>query len=550
MYTIKYKIIFILVMFTAVHFSCQKLDELNINPNGVDPADAHPDLLVATVITTTGKKVVDLGFGDLAGVMQHTQKDGWSGGHNSYDWNSQKWSSHYGILRNADELYNKATDMDLAFHRGIALIFKAYNFGLITDLWGDAPYSQALKGELMGENLQPAFDPQEEIYTGILAMLDTANMLLSESEYGDIDKIQDVIYDGDPIKWRKFANSLALRYYMRLSEKSPAVAEAGIKKITTDPSIYPLITNASDDANMSYIGTSSTDSWPANTVFDGTSGSDYRRKKLCSTLCEKLQVLNDPRIAIWANKVEIPLAINPSLGRNEEELVGGIRYVSQDTADVYENQYGYPLDLDTEYVGLPPAWAIIPQAYNLNPNLNQAPNNPHASHLNDIYKEAAGKHLKSRMMTATEVNFILAEGALKGWTAVGSAQGYYEAGVKASFDAWDIGGDYADYIAGPLAVYNGTLEQIIEQKWIASWTTAAEAWFDWRRTGFPTLSPGKEVKRDAIPLRFYYSVDELELNSNTQTAIDKLVTTPFSNPDGKNSAWSKMWLLQGTTNPY
>ena len=98
---------------------------------------------------------------------------------------------------------------------------------------------------------------------------------------------------------------------------------------------------------------------------------------------------------------------------------------------------------------------------------------------------------------------------------------------------------------------SGTLGQIMEQKWIASWTAAAESWFDWRRTGYPQLRPGKEVKRDAIPLRFYYSVKELDLNrENCEVAIDRLEETSFSEGDGKNSAWSKMWLLQGTGNPY
>jgi hypothetical protein len=94
-------------------------------------------------------------------------------------------------------------------------------------------------------------------------------------------------------------------------------------------------------------------------------------------------------------------------------------------------------------------------------------------------------------------------------------------------------------------------EQIIEQKWIASWTSAAEAWFDYRRTGLPDLKPGKIVKRPALPIRFYYGVDELNFNpDNTQTAIDNLEQTTYSSSDGKNSAWSKTWLQQGTVKPW
>jgi hypothetical protein len=91
----------------------------------------------------------------------------------------------------------------------------------------------------------------------------------------------------------------------------------------------------------------------------------------------------------------------------------------------------------------------------------------------------------------------------------------------------------------------------MEQKWIASWTAASESWFDYRRTGLPALQPGGIVKRDALPLRFYYSVDEMDYNpDNTQAAIESLEATAYSAEDGKNSAWSKMWVLQGTGKPY
>ncbi|MCX6226828.1 MAG: SusD/RagB family nutrient-binding outer membrane lipoprotein, partial [Bacteroidia bacterium] len=153
MYTIKNKIPATLALFVVFMMSCQNLDEMNINPNGVDPANAHPNLLLSTVITYTGTTMVGLGFGDIAGVMQHTQKDGWGGGHDGYDWSNQDWAGNYGILRNAEELLKKSHEKGLAFHEGAALVLKAYNFGLIADLWGDAPYSKALLGELGGDNL-------------------------------------------------------------------------------------------------------------------------------------------------------------------------------------------------------------------------------------------------------------------------------------------------------------------------------------------------------------------------------------------------------------
>jgi hypothetical protein len=206
------------------------------------------------------------------------------------------------------------------------------------------------------------------------------------------------------------------------------------------------------------------------------------------------------------------------------------------------------VDYDPEYVGIPPSVFAAPQ-YNLNPNLDQGVFNPHASHLNDIYKESAGSLLLMRIMSAAEVHFILAEAALYGW-ASGTPEGHYAVGIEQSFNAWGVGDAFGNYIDG--APYSG-LESIIEQKWIASWTAAAESWFDYRRTGLPDLQTGESAKRAALPLRFYYHYDdEIAKNTvNAEAAIEKLEPTAFKGNDiSNNSAWSKTWLLQGTGKPY
>ncbi|MFT6807654.1 MAG: hypothetical protein ACJA01_000874, partial [Saprospiraceae bacterium] len=492
--------------------------------------------------------------GDIAAVMQHTQKDGFSSSHNSYAWDDDNWSAYYAILRNNDELYNKAVELNLEFHQGIALVMKSYVFGLITDLWGDAPYTSSLKGELGGEeNIKPVFDPQSDIYTGILADLETANTLLSKSQdsYSDISPIQDALYAGDVTKWRKFANSLALRYYMRLSAKTPSVAQQGIEKITGDPSNYPLITTPGDDASIAYPGNSAADAWPNNVVFDGSGGSSFRRLMMCSTLIEKLQSLSDPRIGIWAQPIDIQIIVDESRSDGFDEIIDGVRFVAKNVEDQYISTLGFPINSDPNYVGLPPAWSNVPQAYNLNPNLEQAPDNPHASHLNDRYKSASGPLLKARMLSASEIHFILAEAALMGWNTGSSAGEHYNEGIRSSFTTWGVDGAYSSYINNEGVQFDGSIEQIIEQKWIASWTAAGEAWFDYRRTGLPNLQAGVFVNRDILPIRLYYSLDEIDFNPiNAGAAISKLESTDFTAPDGNNSAWSKMWLLQGTGKPW
>ncbi len=542
--------IFILILVFTAQVSCKDLTELNINPNDIAPEVADLNLLLPTVITGIGQTVVGLGFGDIAGVMQHTQKDGWSGGHNSYEWDNlgQSWSGYYGILRNADEYYNKAVAGGYEFHQGVGLILKAYTFGLITDLWGDAPYTDALKAEQGSEFFKPAFDAQQDIYHGIINDLDTANTLLSKNtaEYKNINSTQDVLYKGDVAKWRKLANSLALRYYMRLSVKEPSYAEEGIRKITSNSNKYPLITTSNDDANVGYIGSASGDSWPTNTVYDISPSGSYMRLKLCSTLVETLQALKDPRLAVWANKIEIPFVLVS--GTNVDRVVNGKREISQDVADAYLAANGVSIDFDQEYVGILPGCRIA-QIYNKKPDAGQGTYNPHVSQLNNIYKATKGNLLQMRLMSASEINFILAEAALYGW-APGTPEGHYANGIKESFKTWGVDNSFDSYIIG--APYSG-LESIMTQKWIASWTAAAEAWFDWRRTGLPELKAGEVAKREKLPLRFYYHLtNEIEKNrENAEAAIGTLEATQYLGDEtSKNSAWSKMWLLQGTGKPY
>ncbi|QDK78618.1 SusD/RagB family nutrient-binding outer membrane lipoprotein [Spirosoma sp. KCTC 42546] len=536
-----------LVLFVSFLFSCKDLSQLNVNPNGVQPETVNPNLVLPTVLTETAKLYLNLGFQDIAGVVQHTQKDAWFSGHNDYDWGGdQSWTAYYDQLRNNDLVYQRAVALNMEFQQGVALVMKSMLFGLITDLWGDAPYTNALKGELGGtDNIAPKYDGQDVIYAGILADLDKANILLSKpkASYSSIVESADVYYAGDPTKWQKLANSLKLRYLMRISAKQPDVAKAGIEKIVANPAQYPIIDDSSVDATMAYVGNNSGDAWPSNAVFD-ISGSNYRRIKMCSTLLKPMQATSDPRLAIWAKKVEIPLAVDATLPAGTDKIVNGVRYLSPDKVGTTQ------IDTDPNYVGLPPSVSQLPSGYNFNPTPGQTSVNPHVSYLNEIYTQAKGTLLKARLVSAAEVRFILAEAAQKGWAA-GDAKTQYEAGVKASLTAWGLASSYTAFIAQKGVAYDGTLSQLIGQKWIASWTAATEAWFDYRRTGLPALSAGYAAKRKALPLRFYYMRDELNLNkTNSAAAMDKLEVTANSQSDGKNSAWSKPWLVQGTGKPW
>ena len=565
MHNIKRGIIFG-AMLLGILSSCRKhLEQLNQNPNGANPTTTNPNLVLSTVLTATGQEYVKLGFGDIAGVMQHTQADGWTGNHNEYDWSgSNDWSPYYNILRNNKYVYDRSVVLGYELQQGVCLVIRSMVFGLIADLYGDAPYSQALKGDESGSgDLFPVFDKQQDIYTGVLADLEKANTLLSKAKaaYNSSIDAVDVYYGGEPSKWRKLANSLALRYYLRISGKLPDVAKAGIEKIAADPATYPIITTAADDALMGFAGASASDSWPSNVNYDADS-VNYRVTKMCSTFVKKLVSLHDPRIGVWANKVQVFLHVDDDLptgtDRVADTTVDGearkVRYLSPDVL-AGKGLSESDIDQDPNYVGIPPAIVGGP-VYNMGTDAAQAAHNPHVSWLNNIYMNASGPLLKARLMTAAEVHFILAEAALKGWAA-GDAETHYKAAIQASLTAWGLAGQYNAYIGQPDVAYAGTLEQIITQKWIASWTAATESWFDFRRTGYPAIVSGPNAKGPVLPIRFYYMLDERNLNpANIKTAEGNLEVTTYSGygddaTNGyKNSAWSKPWVSQGTGKPW
>lgn len=545
---IKLKGIVTIIILCLTYPSCKNLTETNINPNGVDAEIVNPNLVLPTVLSEAAKRYLDLGYQNIAGVVQHTQKDAWSSDHNDYDWSGgQSWNPYYDVLRNNQLMLSRAEDLGMEFHQGVGLVMRAFMFGLIADLWGDAPYSHALKGALGGvEDILPAYDEQENIYKGILAELETANQLLSKSpgDYTGITGNVDLYFNGNPGLWRKFANSLMLRYYMRLSEKLPEYSRAGVEKIAGNPGQYPLILSPEEDVAMPFKGNTESDSWPANTVMDA-SGSNYRRLKMASTLVEAMQLHKDPRLALWANKVEIPLVVSSSFPPGTDLIVDGKRHLSPDKVG------STPVNTDPDYVGLPPSYSALPSEYNLNPTPGQTSFNPHVSFLNDRYKAASGPLLKARLLSAAEVQFILAEAALKGWNTGASARSHYEKAIQNSLNTWGVGEAYDAYLQQPTVAFQNSLAQVMEQKWIASWTAAAEAWFDFRRTGFPKLKAGPAAKRSVLPVRFFYMQDELTINrKNSEQALSRLETTPYTQADGPNSAWSKFWLLQGTSNPW
>lgn len=548
----------VIILGLCVVAACdEKLTEMNINPNGVDPATANPNLLMPSVLAPAAQTYLGLGFGDMAGTVQHTQKNGWYSGHNHYDWAARDWSGWYGIQRTNALLEQRAIELENEFFEGVALTMKSFIFGNVADLWGDAPYTNAVKGnEGGGEFEYPAFDSQETIYLGIIEDLKRAASLFASSDGEGVTPSADLYYRGDPEKWQRFANSLLLRYYMRISEKRPDVAKPGIEAVYNS-GMY--IQSPDQDATLDYTG-GANDVWPSQY----TSVDAFTRWQAAATLIEQMTSTNDPRISVWFDPVAVQWVADPNLATDVEDFIRAdgeplpvetYSYLEfQEMRDIKftrrynPNAVSYDDDL---YVGLPPG-LTIPESYNGNPDPGQGTRNQHVSQLAPIYATAGapGDILKARIISAAEVGFILAEAALKGY-AVGSAEEHYNDAIQHSLETWGKGDEYSTFITEPGVAFEGTIEQVITQKWVASWTAATEAWMDYRRTGIPDLQAGPAAAQPVVAVRFPYGNDELNNNtSNANTAMSRLEVTPYSGAVGANSPWSKPWIIQGTGEPW
>lgn len=573
-----YKIVFAASLFFAV--SCAKtLDKANENPNGVDPTSANPNLLMAGIQSGFANSYLSLGYGKISGVIQHMQEDGWYSGYNSFDWSEEDWSGYYGLLRNNKFMHDRAVALGNKFHEGVALTMRALIFGTITDLWGDAPYTQALQGDV--DLLYPEYDSQEIIYKGVLEDLKAAAAVFAAT--GDNSDYYatgyDIYFDGNVANWQKFTNSLILRYSMRLSEKLPDIAKSNVEAVYAS-GIY--IQDPAEEATMNFDGIPPANAWPGNTEND-PSESNWRRRKPCQTLISKLNQYMDPRREVWFQPVHCQWVADPGLATQvdpyirengsltslvsmpESDLSGGSNGYRQQIAagKVYTRRFNpntyvpnAPFNTEApntdEYVGIPPA-RLYPDYFNNNPTSGQSVQNQHVSQLSYHFQNKDdGKNglLKSRLATATETAFILAEAAQRGWAA-GTAGTHYNNGVKFSLESWGVGDEYNDYIVTSGVAYDGTLEQIIEQKWIASFANALEAWFDFRRTGFPELVAGTAAARPQVAVRLIYGQNELNRNTaNSTTAINGIENNFANDPRGKNSQWGKSWLLKGTGKPW
>ncbi len=488
--------------------SCKKYLDVNTNPNGAQVATVSTLLPAAQLYLGTAQGV-DLEIAGSFFAQYWTQSPGASQYHNldqyapGQDAFIYAWNNLYSANENFFQLYKLADSQKAAPYMAISLLMQAYTFQLITDAWGDVPFTQALKGQYAdGHIVNPKYDSQMVVYNGILAYIDSANVLLAKG--GTAPKSDDLVYGGDMTKWQEFANTLALRIYMRMSEINPTATAAGIAALYANPTTATFIgAQAGDDAVIKY-GFNSANS---NPLYAEETGLQNIQNFVASNTClDSLISNNDPRLYLFYQ----PVSGSASFAGLPQGLYNGVAYTG----------YSFP----TVYVGA--------DAQNLGKTTNFNSGNAPVN-----------------FITSYESFFLQAEAVARGWApATTSDNDLFYDGIQASFNYYsaqlsDVYGPpvdssnplsisiYHDYISGlglgtapgAWTVYPATgttaqkIQYIIVQKWFAMCGNQGfEAWCEWRRTGYPnwfTYSVSSIIG-NTFPKRLTYPSNESTVNSS------------------------------------
>ena len=451
------------VLVLMLVISCTKdFEEINTNTNA--PVTVQPSLLLRQVIYDYGEQMSYEGFtaGNLLGQYstaldfnlfdRHDLKSPQLGGN--------PWPIFYQNLRDNEIILNLSQENTaFAVYEGPARIMKAYMAAGLTDLFGDVPYSEAFKGDT--ETVTPVYDSQESIYmdeNGVFDNLDKGIAAI-ENYTGTIALDGDILFNGDLEGWIRFANSLKIKYLMRVSGKIDVAAQ--LQTIVAEGN---FIDNNSENAIFNF-----TDGEPNNFRLARLRIGDFNNYVLSETMDEILTGLNDPRI----DRLYRPFANSTDNGYNG--LLNGI--------DASEG--------------------VSLADYSL---------------LGTIFRENTGL-LDANFMTSMETHLLLAEAAQKGLITADTEM-LYNTGVTQAFDYWQVDLP-ANYLTVDAALDDGNaLENIITQKWIANTINGYEGWVEYRRTGFPQLKTiSASLNNNLIPIRMPYPSEEEALNSvNYNTA--------------------------------
>jgi len=541
-------IFFVLSLLVALS-SCSKdalrQEDLLKQKNAVE--NLNDPFLLSSIIKKTTLFYQERGWGDtrLPGAVQYTMRN-YQGGDNYYSSFKTLGTDMYSamdVLKFIDAAIGLSKERGSDTHVGIFTTFRVLMFSFMSDFYGDVYYTEALKAR--EGILYPKYDKQQDIYSGLLAELEEASSLI-QSGTDVVNPTYDLMFGGDKAQWAKFCNSLKLRLLMHESAK---LSDAGAK--ITAVTALPLLSEASDlNAAMMYVGTNSVNSWVGGSN-NWSNGGDFEKRRPCKTLVDLLQTLNDPRLYVWIAPIEQPWTSDPALNGvsfettdpNGYTYTSTWEYIDRTNPDIasWADQI---IDSNKVYAGF--LAGINGDFKNGNGHYNTsaggAYGNFKVSKYSKLFQENANSLLQAQIMDKEEIQFSLAEAAVKGYIT-GNADTYYRTGIRYAMQRWGVAdADIDTYLAqDAIALPSdqaGKLNAIATQKWLALYSNATEAYLELRRTKLPDIFTNGNLSTYEFPLRFRYPGNE---SGQNRDAYDLGVATLSPAVDDQ---YSKIWLLQ------
>lgn len=565
---IKYITIVLAAAFASV--GCAHFDDMNKNPYVV--YETNSESFVQPMIYGAQKQIAYCEYYLMGELMQWTVNTNYeSSAQLTYNYvlsenNCRMMWSLYNQFGNAQYM------LDLARKEcengggnpamiGVALTLRSWIGHILTDTYGNVPYSKAGQIALQGDTFEytTPYDEQKDIYVDLLRSMEEANQCFAKAKEMkdsgalsslDFNPICDFMYDGNIEKWHRFANSLYLRLLMRASnkalEESEGIIALGeefgdlnvIAKINeiydsylSGAGDYPVMRNIDDSARLQF---SSKDSALYTSFYSTTSGN-WNGQAACKTLVDWMLITDVNGKALYnsADEQNPDKPWDPRYFRYFTKALGAPSQVTrEEMREYFESNVS---SAGNSLIGRYPKGGYT------------------GTHIGDLKMDP-----KYSLLNYDEIIFIFAEAGARGWIPM-SQKAYKDLYLEANRqsillwqDGWEKATDY--YTAQSPEVinfinyldnefdYNKAVETIMRQKYVATFWVGVEGWADYRRTGYPILKTNGDAaqNKQILPTRLRYPSTEAFQNAKHYTEV---VNGWLG---GENNMVTDMWFANTT----
>lgn len=544
-------------------------EELNKMPSAISEDNVPLEYLFQASVSSSkmdphiSERIFLLYWASAARYMRY---DGLANGGDNDSWSNDYWSRGFfwGWVTSLQNIINigakREADGTLKpYEKNVvqmARIYKVMLFSNFVDTFGDVPYFEALDGKT--DN--PKFDSTKDIYYDFFKELKEASEALNPAVSGAPIGNSDMIYKGDAAKWQKLANSLRLRFALRLSEVDAGKAKAEAEAAAAAPG--GLLKEIAEIASI-----------PQGGGWDGLTGVFTRSWESCELTVDMDNLLTglggvpikDPNNEYDKKDVKnyigvyAPQLIPPTNNPRGQYIKEGVPATIDPRALAYfaipgtpdhnwqPTKTSYDAEVEagvTKTLSTKNAWHTRPHgAWGTIGLKNPTGWTGVANRPVMVKKYRQGVGVNHELFGPWETYFLLAEAAVRGWSVGGTAKTFYNKGIEVSFTHHGVASNYNAYIASNDFNINGTsvnfdhvsepvnytvssgantgyqfkypentgygtkkndaLTKIITQKYIANYPwNPLEAWNDHRRLNLPFfINPAEETDLININLK-------------------------------------------------